>query len=242
MTRNELIQALNSRDYEVMHKAFMLHRKDKAYDNFFNAGLQNKTALHINMLHSKVLCILKILDQNGYFEKVEIKLPPIGVIKTPQKPKKQEPKDNGTVSRPKVTKNPHVNYDDLSDNLKLLYDANVQMNGEIKSQHAIMVNSDDESVRADCRMKLEQLENQIHENWDIIDGRKELKKEEPLNPDDKDKLVKRIMAAQRYVQRFEGLNLNEKRANKLIEARKLLDENNVKANVRKRKVEEAIAE
>ncbi|MEI7597278.1 MAG: hypothetical protein WCK02_16130 [Bacteroidota bacterium] len=227
MTRNFIANALFTKNYAEMHQVFKQFRIENKLDNYFENGLKEQTSGHKNMLHNKVSMILRILDQQKHFEKSQTpQLPVIGVNETPRK----------TSGKVKITKNPHINYDELPDDLKAIYDENTQTNGVMKSVHAKMRVSEDQSQKAECRKELDGMEVKIQANWLLIDKWYASKDDEVLvNQQPANSvadIAKKIIAAQRYVQRYDGKVKAPKQVSKLSEYKIFLSENNVKVNVR----------
>jgi len=234
MTRQAILQALESRNYADMLAIHTQFRTDKKFDDFFNQNLESPSAMQLNMLHNKVSNIVRILDQQHYFSKsiTETKLPEIGVKPTPQKTKSD---------KTKIVKSETVDYDALSPEMKHLYDANTILNAEMKSIHALMCAATTDVDRSVYVNRLSDLETEKHNNWVVIDAWIEKHDSTPAgtNPDaiapiSALDLAKKIASAQKYVQRVEGKETNEAQRLKVAENRKFLAEMGAKANVRKK--------
>lgn len=192
--------------------------------------------MQINMLHNQVSRIFRILDQKDYFKTlIPDSKPEIGVKATPQKP--VTPKSD----KKKIIKSETVDYDSLPQEMKDLYDKNTQINGEMKSIHALMAASQSKEERAEYNSKLKELEDQKHDNWLIIDEWIEKHDATPANQPLESstqmtaaELAKKIASAQKYLQRVEGKEKNDEQKAKVAENRLFLEKMGAKANVRKK--------
>jgi len=214
MNRQAIVTAIETQNYDQLLSVFKTHATDKRFMPYFEDGVNNRTSLHANMLVDKVKTILRILEQNKYFETAEEALPAIAVKETPKKASK-------SAEKPKITKNPHINYDDLSDEMKALYDANTRTNGEMKSLHAAMRAAQTDERRAELRKDLDAMEEALQANWALIDAWYATKDDEPLPQSTPSvaELSRKIDAAKRYIQRFDvkDYQLDEKQQTKMAE-------------------------
>lgn len=212
MTRNNIIEAINSSNYQAVLAIYKLHKIDSKFDAYFNQVSEpNPTDQHFKMLLSKVKDILRKLDQNGCFttegETPEltknvnhsrpVTLPPILVEKLDFK------KTTTARERPRILSNPLINYEELPDNLKLLYDENGKLNSEMKSLHAAMRVEKEDVKRKELLDKICPMEETIESNWETIDNWYKKNKEDidsaPLTPAE---ISNKIASAKKYIDRY----------------------------------------
>ena len=115
-------------------------------------------------------------------------------------------------NRPTIDKNPHVNYDELPDELKTIYDQSAGLSRELKSYHTKLKIIAEDSTQASERAELCQLivrtDGIIRANYAVIDewylsG----KKTQPKIPDDGPVMTdlekdRRIKANLNYIRRY----------------------------------------
>jgi hypothetical protein len=111
-----------------------------------------------------------------------------------------------TIERPIIDSNPHVNRDELPEDLQHIYDDNGKMNGEMKSKHALLKVETLADKRKILLNELASLEDSINANWSKIDkwyeNFKTGKKAEPQKELDPIETAKKIEAAKKYIDRY----------------------------------------
>lgn len=164
MTKQKLLQIISDGNYSDLKKVYDQFKIDTKRDSFYS-GSHQTGSIQYNMLLKDVKAIYVKMERNNLFSSSE----PVRAETISVKPLKMMIKE-----RPKITKNPHVNYDDLPDDLKALFNDNGRYESEIKSKHALMAAlPPDESFndqRLDFISAIDKLESLQNNNWDIIDN------------------------------------------------------------------------
>jgi hypothetical protein len=149
------------------------------------------------------------LERNNMFDAVD----KADVMQIQTKPLVIERKN---IQRVRIDKNPHISYDALPDNLKVLYNMNGKIESEIKSKHAIMSAlppaAEFDEKRSQLIKEISEQEAKQNENWDIIDAwytspSKELPKGKVLPTDvpsnnEPVEVSKYITRARKYIDRY----------------------------------------
>jgi hypothetical protein len=149
------------------------------------------------------------LERNNMFDAVD----KADVMQIQTKPLVIERKN---IQRVRIDKNPHISYDALPDELKVLYNDNVKLESEIKSKHAIMNALPPAAEFNDKRKILIQeisaYEEKQGKNWDVIDAwyaepSKELPRGKTLPTDlpsnnEPVEISKYITRARKYIDRY----------------------------------------
>lgn len=215
MTKNQIIAAINGDDYQVLLSIYNKYKINNKFDEFF-AQQKNppKEHMHFSLLLGKVKDIFRKLSQTDGFdvnneisaqnvlENNEPTRDPI-IIKTLDF-KNQKSK---SIERVIVDSNPHVNRDELSEEMQKLYDDNGRMNQEMKSKHSLMKNEPDTEKRKILVNELAALEDLINANWSKIDswyqefknGNKDSESSKQLTELE---MSNKIQAAKKYMDRY----------------------------------------
>ena len=220
MTKNEVINAINSNEYTLLLNVYNRYKINKSFDIFFSKTC-DKNSLQHRMLYGIVKDIFrKLLQSNGFDSEKEIikkeehtetkkqilpEVNKVDIIYEKPKISVREIKLNSkTIERPIIDSNPHVNRAELPECMHALYDENGRMNNEMKSMHAAMKVEPDIEKRKVFVTEVCNLEEKINKNWEVIDkwyqdfksGIKVTEKKlDPLETN------KKIEAAQKYMDR-----------------------------------------
>lgn len=178
MEKEKIQEALAANDFDAMLEVYNAYKSDEKFKNvylkqsaYFNGG--KEAGIKHSMLNKTVSNMFRILEQTNSFTRVVKKTDePIGVKKL-QLPPPPEPK--GVVKqKPKVVKNPVVDYKELPADLQKLFDEAGKLKTESKSLHAMMEAIKGKDVNSNKKRKklLNQLtanEEKFKENFEIID-------------------------------------------------------------------------
>ena len=177
MKRQDFIDALNSNDFSTIREIYLKYREDKEFDDFFNSVPTSAPgSLHFNMLLKRTMNLLRVMDQNKMFDvaiaqNIPSAIPEITAKRLEFKKLVSKVK---TIDRIEIKKNSKVNYDLLSDEMKILFDQNGEMKSRMTGLHAEMRNlpdaAENDIKRAELLQEIKQLELKIDNNWSIIDA------------------------------------------------------------------------
>lgn len=212
MTREQIINVINSNNYDDLLEVYNKYKIDKKFDQFFGQG---KDSLRLNMLLKRVKEIFRKLDQNKGFAEPQAEATPHVESEQPS-----IPEDNITVKELKiqnkkplrvvVDNNPHIHRDKLPEEMQILYDENGKMNQEMKSKHALLNVATSDSERKELMDQLCELEETQIKNWatidkwyqdNIVNPKKEPAPKKVLEPAE---IAKKIDAAKNYIARYDG--------------------------------------
>jgi hypothetical protein len=200
MTREEILSAINDKNYQALLDIYDKYKIDRKFDAFFNVS--NPDTMRVNMLVQKVKDIFRKIEQSGGFQQnTEVQIKNIEVTKLDFKKKKAPTKE-----RVVIDSNPHVNRADLPSELQKVYDENGKMYGEMKSMHAALKVETNEEKRKVLANDLTLLEDNLNANWTKIDNWYQDFKEGNFKPENTDSdpvaIANKIGAAKRYLGRY----------------------------------------
>lgn len=189
------------RDY---HKGLAIFKKlaiKPEQNGFFDTN--KPSGIQINMLRKHLFNYARIHN---------IKPQKIVRVKPSTKQASKIVKQNhvpGKIVRPSIDKNPHVNYDELPDQLKDLYNENGRLMNQLKSIHARMKTlGTDKSLdakRKEMADKIVETDAQVRQNWQIIDDHfngKPVDKQTDIGEFTDLEKDRRIKANKNYIRRY----------------------------------------
>lgn len=214
MTKSQVINAINSNNYDDLLEVYNKYKIDKKYDKFF-AEEQNPdiNSLRYRMLLARVREIYRKLEQNNAFDPDAIVAESVTGDKeviSESKPIVVKPlafpKNTGKVV---IDNNPHIHRDKLPEEMQVLYDENGKMNQEAKSKHALLNVVQSDAERKELMDQLCELEEKQVTNWAAIDRWYQDNIVDPKQPEPKKvlepaEIAKKIDAAKNYIARYDG--------------------------------------
>lgn len=189
MEKQKIQHALASNNFDDMLEVYNHFKTNEKFKNvilkhnkFFNSGSAKPGEVKFSILLKIVKDIYRILEHSNYFVMAASKPPEIKVT-----PLTLDPKNKATASnpdeknkenkneKPKIVKNPVVNYKELPENLQKLYDEAGALKTEMKSLHAKMVAIKGKDINSNkARKKLvtqiAKNEEKFKENFEQIDA------------------------------------------------------------------------
>ena len=213
MTRRAIVNAING-SYHQLQEVYNQYKIDNKHDAYFGQVSEaGKDTVHYKSLRNRVIDILRKLDQRGVFEeedgsrKVEVgrqKVMESVAAAISVKPIVHK----ATKMRVVIDDNPHINREDLSEEMKALYDENKRIYKDMSGKHAQLDNADLTDMEAKTLLNdVLASEEILRENWKRIDDwyknngftDKAPEKTEELKPAE---LASKINAAENYIRRY----------------------------------------
>lgn len=219
------------KDYQEGVSIFIGLNINKTMNQFFTTA--NPDKVRINMLgqwlerYARVHNIRPAIAMQKITPKPAIVQAQPGKVVKPALPVKAQ-ETTAVIQRPRIDKNPHVQYDKLPPHLQVLFDENGKLNNELRTYHAELKAIADDASKQGRREYLAKSAvahgDQIRENWDTIDAwwAENQKPADPIEQAKKEAIEteNRIKANLNYIRRFYG---KEKQKNEVGKRMQELD-------------------
>lgn len=196
---------------------FSIKKPGKIHHNLLRRQLENFARVN------KVEPQLRVASPNPVSKAVVLQ------EKGKQKPAAQSLNRGSGIQRPRIDTNPVVKYDELPENLKIMFNETGQLNNEIKTLHAELKLIRDEPDKKERRQSLSSdivyKREVIKKNWESIDSwwnSRLGKSPEEIAANEAIKKERRIKANLNYIRRYHGTD-KEKQQKVLTKRKKELN-------------------
>ena len=199
----ELLRKTN-RTYKEMLEVFISYKRDNKKQKYFSAFTDGTTTdLHYKLLDQELKTLARIHTEKPILPKIQKKEATVHDVQT-------EIQIKPIISKPRllIDTNPSVRFDELSTEMQELYKENSKLTSDFKTLHANLKTATTDEKRKEIAEEICRIETKRDRNWKIIDewylNSANSEKQEIVNEGKTTDVVKNILAAKRYLERYKN--------------------------------------